>query len=833
MQTTSHPLLGLSHQEVANRQATGQGNDVPLQSSRTYWDIFRDNLFTFINWVYFFLSLVLLALGRVSDVVVVASIVLLNVIINIVQEIRAKRKLDDIALLTRPKATVIRAGQEQVIDLGEIVVGDVLVVRPGDQVAVDGPLLTADEIRVDESLLTGESDLIAKQVGDTLYSGSFCVSGTACYEADKVGSESLASKMTAEARQFRKVLTPLQRQINTLIRLLLGLAIVLGLVTLLRMILGVSSFTSGIQNLVVIVGLVPVGLYFMITLTYALGAVKIARQSALVQQANAVESISNVDIMCIDKTGTLTANRIFLQTVIPLDSTEPGELHHLLGDYAASAAASNKTNDALLQAEPRAKRPVKREIPFNSAYKWSGIAFEESPGMYIMGAPEVLATALPATAAEKLQPYIADGANQGLRVLLFAHSATVVDQEDAEGNPILPPLTPLAVLYFGDELREGVHKTLAEFRQADVQVKVISGDNPATVAALAKQAGLGDDILAVSGQILAQMDGAAFDQAAEENTIFGRITPEQKAKLVKSFQERGHYVAMMGDGVNDVLSLKQANVGVAMESGSQATRSVADIVLLNDSFSALPKIFLEGQRIRNGVADITKLFMVRILAFSAVIVAIGMITLSFPISIKTGTIVTFFTVGIPPFFVTLWAKPKPFKTDHGDPFLHFVLPATITLSLASILLYLLFLAENIGPILALLSGQLTLEEVGRQITRADIIRAQRIAEAALVTMQVLGGLFLLPFLKPPTRTWVGGAPLSRDWRFTILAVVLMLAYGVILLVPGLRNFFELYPLESHEYAGIFGIAIIWAAVLRFVWRRSLLDRFLGIALNPF
>jgi len=833
MQTTSHPLSGLSHPEVANRQAAGQDNDVPLQSSRTYWDIFRDNLFTFINWVYFFLSLVLLALGRVSDVVVVASIVLLNVIINIVQEIRAKRKLDDIALLTRPRATVIRAGQEQVIDLGEIVVGDVLVVRPGDQVAVDGPVLTADEIRVDESLLTGESDLITKQVGDTLYSGSFCVSGTACYEAEKVGSESLASKMTAEARQFRKVLTPLQRQINTLIRLLLGLAIVLGLVTLLRMILGVSSFTSGIQNLVVIVGLVPVGLYFMITLTYALGAVKIARQSALVQQANAVESISNVDIMCIDKTGTLTANRIFLQTIIPLDSTELGELHRLLGDYAASAAASNKTNDALLQAEPRAKRPVKREIPFNSAYKWSGIAFEESPGMYILGAPEVLATALPATTAEALQTHIADGANQGLRVLLFARSATVVDQEDAEGNPILPPLTPLAVLYFGDELREGVHKTLAEFRQADVQVKVISGDNPATVAALAKQAGLGDDILAVSGQTLAQMDGAAFDQAAEENTIFGRITPEQKAKLVKSFQERGHYVAMMGDGVNDVLSLKQANVGVAMESGSQATRSVADIVLLKDSFSALPKIFLEGQRIRNGVADITKLFMVRILAFAAVIVAIGMITLSFPISIKTGTIVTFFTVGIPPFFVTLWAKPKPFKTDHGDPFLHFVLPATITLSLASILLYLLFLAENIGPILALLSGQLSLEEVGRQITRADIIRAQRIAEAALVNMQVLGGLFLLPFLKPPTRTWVGGAPLSRDWRFTILAVVLMLAYGVILLVPGLRNFFELYPLESHEYVGIFGIAIIWAAVLRFVWRHSLLDRFLGITLNPF
>ncbi|HIK45020.1 MAG TPA: HAD hydrolase family protein, partial [Leptolyngbyaceae cyanobacterium M65_K2018_010] len=292
-------------------------------------------------------------------------------------------------------------------------------------------------------------------------------------------------------------------------------------------------------------------------------------------------------------------------------------------------------------------------------------------------------------------------------------------------------------------------------------------------------------------------------------------------------------VAMMGDGVNDVLSLKQANVGVAMESGSQATRTVADIVLLNDSFSALPKIFLEGQRIRNGVADITKLFMVRIFAFAMVIVAIGMVTLSFPLGIKTGTIVTFFTVGLAPFFVTLWAQPRRVEVTQGNPFLHFVLPATLTLSLASILLYLIFLADNIGPVLAWLSGQISLEEVGQQITRAEFIRAQRIAEAALVTMQVWGGLLLLPFLKPPSRAWVGGEPLSRDWRYGILAVILFVAYGVILGVPGLRNFFEIYPLGLPQYLGIGGVAVVWAWVLRFTWRNRLLDRFLGITLSPF
>lgn len=824
------PPTGLTTQEAAQRQANGQGNDIPLKSSRTYWDIFRDNLFTFINGVYFFLSLVLLSLGRVSDVLVVAFIVSLNVIINIVQEIRAKRKLDNIALLTRPQATVIRDGQEQAIDLTNIVVGDLLVLKPGDQVAVDGPLVQG-EVKVDESLLTGESDLVAKQGGDEVFSGSFCVSGSALYEAEKVGRESLASKMTAEAKQFRRVLTPLQRRINTLIRLLLGLAIVLGVITLLRVILGVTSLTAGIQNLVVIVGLVPIGLYFMITLTYALGAVNIAQQSALVQQSNAVESISNVDIMCIDKTGTLTANRIFLQSIRPLGELDEPELRRRLGDYAASAAASNKTNDALIQAEPRDRRPVQREIPFSSAYKWSGIAFADRPGMEILGAPEILAAALPNP--DRVKDAIAEGAAQGLRVLLFAHSATVVDTEDETGNPVLPPLQPLAILYFGDELREGVHQTLGEFRQAAVQVKVISGDNPDTVAALAKQAGLGDDILAISGQDLAHLDDASFIQAAEDNTIFGRITPEQKAKLVESLQDRGHYVAMMGDGVNDVLSLKQANVGVAMESGSQATRSVADIVLLKDSFSALPKIFLEGQRIRNGVEDITKLFMVRIFAFAVVIVAVGMITLSFPLGIKTGTLITFFIAGIPPFFVTLWAKPQRHTYTQGDPFLHFVLPATLTLSLASIVLYLVFLADNVGPILDWLTGQISLNVVVSQITRADIIRAQQIAESGLVTLQLIGGLLLLIFLKPPTRFWTGGAPLSRDWRFTALAGLLLVAYGIVLAVPPLRDFFELYPLYPITQVGIALGAMVWALVLRFTWRRKLLDRFFGITISPF
>ncbi len=828
---TTTSILGLSDREAAKRRAAGQGNDVPLQTSRTYWDILRDNLFTFINGVYFFLSLILIALGRASDVVVLAFVILLNVVVNVVQEIRAKQKLDKIALVTRPQAAVMREGQERVIDPNEIVVGDVLVVRPGDQIVVDGSVVGDGTMKVDESLLTGESDLIPKRQGDPVYSGSFCVSGTACYEAEKVGAESLASKMTAEARKFRKSLTPLQRQINLIIRLLLGTAILLAATTGLQMLLQVTPITRGVQNLAVIIGLVPSGLYLMITLAYTFGAVRIAQQNALIQQANAVESISNVDVMCLDKTGTLTANRINLQAVFPIALERP-KLEAILADYAASTAASNKTNDAIALALPGVQRSVKVEVPFGSAHKWSAIAFGDREGVYVLGAPEILGMAITLTADQ--QDTIRAGADQGLRVLLFAHSPTVTTMQDANGNPVLPPqLRAIGILYFGDELRPDARQTLEEFRQAGIQIKVISGDNPVTVAALAKQAGLSDDIVAVSGQELAQMDEAQFHQMAEKSTIFGRITPEQKARLVKSLQARGHYVAMMGDGVNDVLSLKQANVGIAMESGSQATRGVADIMLIKDSFSALPKTFLEGQRIRNGIEDISKLFMVRIFSFILLIIAIGMTTLSFPFGIKSSTIVTFLTVGIPPFFVTLWATPGKRDQTAGNPFLHFVVPATLSLSFISALVYLYFFAGNLQPVLQWLSGSLSFEQLTVLVSPKELNLARSQAETGLITVQVFAGLLLIPFLKPPSPAWVGGAPLIRDRRFAILSLLVFLLFLLILFVPPLSRFFELASLNPTAIFSLGLVAILWAIVVRFMWRHSTIDRFLGIKISPF
>lgn len=837
-------LQGLTEQDAAARRAAGQGNDLPLQSSRTYADIFRDNLFTFINIVLFLISLVLIVLGRVDDVGVIAFVISTNAIVNIYQEIRAKRKLDRIALVTRPKVTLIREGQEKVTDPNDIVVGDLLIVHPGDQIVVDGSVVGDGEVNMDESLLTGESDLIAKQAGDLLYSGSFCVSGTAYYTAEKVGKDSYANQLTAGAKTFRRVLTPLQKEINFIVRLLLVAAIFIWLLAGISLLIGLTPFAQTVENAAVIAGLVPSGLFLMITLAYALGSVRLADRNALIQQSNAVESLSNVNVMCLDKTGTLTANRIQLRSVYPIGISE-SELRSLLGDYAASTSASNKTNDAIAQACLGKKRPIHEEVPFASAYKWSAIAFAEFKSQnsefriqdakyptFVLGAPDILVASVPLEADQR--QVIQSAAAEGLRVLLFAYTLTWTQMRSPDANqPQLPPdLKPLGVLLFGDELRPRVQETLSRFQNNGIQVKVISGDNPQTVAALAAQAGVGTEqmpIKIISGPELAELDDAQFVQAATEATIFGRITPEQKARLVKALQKSGNYVAMMGDGVNDVPSLKQANVGIAMESGSQITRGVADMILMQDSFEALPDAFSEGQRIRNSIHDVTKISLVRVFAFVLLMLTTVMAGLIFPITIKYNAIMTLLTEGVPTLGVTVWAKPgQPTKGGLLRSVMFFVVPAMALLALFSLLVYLGAAATQVVPLVRLIEGQMTMQQLSEVATLDKLLTVLSFARNVLLTFLVFCCLLVLLFLKPPTRFWTGGAPLSGDWRYTGMALLMLILYGVLLAVPGLRNFFDLQVLSAVEYLLIALIAFIWALLLRSAWRYRWLERFLQI-----
>ncbi|MBM0740594.1 HAD-IC family P-type ATPase [Phormidium sp. CLA17] len=815
-------LQGLSDREVIARRADGKGNNIPRSSSRPYRQIFNENLFTFINAAFFTISLVMFLLGRVGDGILVAVVIFGGVLVNIGQEIWAKRKLDEIALLHRPKAIVIREGKERSVDPSEIVLGDVLVLLPGDQILVDGAIIGNGRIEVDESLLTGESDSIPKMVGVPVYSGSFCVSGTACYQAEKVGTDTVAHKLMTGARAFRQVLTPVQHEINVVIRVFLLIACFLWILVGISFLSRSYSLNDVIQRAAVIAGLVPAGLLLAITLAYGLGAVRMIGEDVLIQQANAVESLSNVDILCLDKTGTLTTNQIELQEIYPIGVDEE-ELRSLLGIYAASTIAGNKTNDAIANTYPGVVMDAIAEVPFSSVRKWSALAFDATatdvsylaPGTYVLGAPEFLMSL--AGVSPDVADYIEDGIQQGLRVVMFAHSPEKIAPKE-NSTPELPlDLKPLGLLRFSDQLRPEAKQTLDGFAEAGIEVKIISGDNPKTVAALAKQAGLGEDIEVVSGQELALMDQVQFIQTALTSTVFGRITPDQKADLVRGLRRRGKYVAMIGDGVNDVLALKQANLAIAMESGSKATRSVADIVLLKDSFAALPHTFLEGQRIRNGIQDVMKLFLVRTFCVTLLVFATAIVTDSFPLQNKQSAIVALVGVGFPTMFIPVWAKAGAIpRRSMVRGILHFVIPATLTLTLVALFVYLFYL------VVAILDLQPNLD-----LLQVDYATPR----SALVTILIMGELLLLPFLKPPTQFWVGGEPLSGDWRYTIVAIALLGIYFLILAVPPFRNFFELQPLSLWSYLFLAFVAFEWCLILRAIWRSRFLDRFLGIDLG--
>ncbi|BAS55451.1 HAD superfamily ATPase [Leptolyngbya boryana NIES-2135] len=800
-------LPGLSDREVRDQQLAGNTNDVKLPTSRSYARILQENLFTFVNAVFFAISGVFILLQRPSDAVFVAVIIFSGVVIGIVQEIWAKQKLDEIALLNRPHATVIRNGQEVNIDPCAIVLGDVLVLRPGDQVLVDGQIVGEGRVEIDESLLTGESDLIVKVAEKPVYSGSFCVSGTACYEAQKVGADTVAYQLTVGAREFRQVYTPLQAEINLIIRILLLLASFLWLLVGISFISRSQTLNEVVQRAAVIAGLIPAGLLLAITLAYAMGAIRMLGQNVLIQQTNAVESLSNIDVLCLDKTGTLTTNQIELHSLHPLGIPEE-ELKWLIGDFAASTASGNRTSEAVLIACSGYAKPIRNEIPFSSARKWSAIAFENLPGTYVMGAPEILMKSIAVT--DEILNYIDEQVNQGFRVVLFAHT-------EFEIETTLPPLNPLGILCFSDQLRPSAQETLQGFVKAGITLKIISGDNPQTVAALAKQAGFTDEVRVISGAELAQMDDAQFVQAARNYNVFGRITPQQKAQLVRSLRRSGSYVAMTGDGVNDVLSLKQANLGIAMESGSKATRSIADIVLLKDTFEALPHTFLEGQRIQNGIRDVVKLFMVRLSCVALLIFAIAIVSDSFPLLNKHSAIVTLIGVGIPTTFIPIWAQPGECqKRSLVRSMLHFVIPATITITLVSLTVYLFYLvsaALDLPPNIGL--------------TKIEF----NIPRTALVTILVFCELLLIPFLKPPTTAWVGGEPLSGDWRYTWVALALLVVYLLILFIPPLRTFFELSQISVQDCLFLGLVALEWGLIVRLAWRTRFLDRFLGVDLE--
>lgn len=809
LQTT--PLCGLSTREVNAQRAAGKSAHMPAPTNRTYAQIIREDVLPPINILLFILCAALLLLGQISEALVSAGTVLFNVLVSVVQQIRAKRALDHIALLTRPRATVLRDGQAQEVDPAELVQGDLLVLSAGDQVMADGPVVGEGQSELDESLLTGESEPIIKRAGDQLSSGSFCLSGTVRYRAEHLGVESVAGRLTTQARAFQRSATPLQQQITVVIQALLLIALYIEIVLLLIALVNQTAMVDVVRMSVIVVGIVPIGLLLATSVAYALGAFRLASESILVQRLSAVESLSNVDVLCLDKTGTITTNTLALERLSPLNCSE-ADLRRLLALYVTHASSCNATTLAIAQACPASTDrllPVHEEVAFSSARKWSALAIAEVPeqGVYVLGAPEILAPTLVGTQAS--WPFVQEEAHAGRRVLLFAFTPMIAPLHSSDVRPILPVgLQPLGLLSLRDELRPEVQHTLAAFASVGVQIKLLSGDHPQTVAALARQVGITGTEQAISGDELEQMDEVQLLQVSEDATIFGRISPQQKERLIKTMRSHGHSVAMIGDGVNDLLALKQANPGIAMESGSQATRGIADLVLLDDSFAALPLAFAEGQRIRNGMESALKLFLTRVMLLALLLLTIPLIG-AFPFAPKQKALVTFETISIMAVALAAWARPgPPSRRGLGYLLLHFALPAAVTLSLVAFGVYLLaFLQAS---------------------QQAGWAHAQMLAQSALTTFAVCSGLLLVPFAAPPARWWVTESTHTGDRRPALLAAGMLVVYLLVIAIAPLRTFFSLAVLEPIDYLLIGAAALIWSIIQRWLWRTHVLERLLHL-----
>ncbi|MGY1813790.1 HAD-IC family P-type ATPase [Blastococcus sp. SYSU D00820] len=819
------PPVGLTAAEAAARLRRGEGNGAGHGSSRTVARILRTNVFTFYNTILFTIGAALLALGRYNDAFISVGTGLLNAALSAAQEIRAKRKLDRLQLLGRSPVQAVRDGRDTEVPPEAVVRGDVLHLRPGDQVVIDGPLLDDSRLEVDESLLTGESEPLPKRPGDALLSGSFVVSGEGFQLAEAVGAASYANRLTAEARELTVESTPLQRRIEFVVRLQMALVVLMSVTILVQAALEGLPLVRVVQTSAVLSGLVPYGLFLLVAVAYTAGAVRSSTQGALVQRVNAVESVSHVDVVCLDKTGTLTTGRLDLAEVQPLDGADPAAVRTVLGSFARSVSLPNLTTAALAAALPGEPwTSVREEVPFSSSLRWSALATDDAA--WVLGAPDALGVSAPEVDA---------WTGEGLRVLVLARAREAV-LRGPDGRPRLPALAPVALVALADELRPDVRETVTRLTREGIALKVVSGDDPRTVASLARQAGFAV-ATPVTGAELDGLPDAEFDTAVAEATVFGRIAPEQKQRIVASLRRQGRYVAMIGDGVNDARALKQAQVGVAMRSGSAVTREVADIVLTDDSFAALLPAQQEGRRIISGIQTSMQLFFARVVTQGLVILGVTMLGLGFPYSpAQVG--LTLLTVGVPTLFLTAWARP-----ELPDPHLlanlgRFVVPASILTAAGGTAVYTWLytrvsegLTEARAPadVVSEFEGYTGLRYGDAGFTEAAATIG---AQTGLSTFVAVASFLLVLFLRPPFRLFAAWTAPVADKRPALLVVGLFAALAGVLFIPALSDYFGLTGPAAPVFDTVLPALALWFVMLSLAFRYRLLERVLGLDRLP-
>ncbi len=776
----SEKLVGLSSAEVEERVRRGQVNRVRRSDAAEYLDIVLRNLFTLFNALVLPAAVALVLLGEWKGAVAVTGMVTINTILGLVQEIRAKRHLDQLTLLAEVRARAVRDGKEAEVPAGDVVLGDAILIRAGEPVVADGEVHESQFLEVDEALLTGESDPVPRRPGERLLSGSFCVAGEGAYRADRVGAGAFAHSTAAEARSYRYVASPLQRGINRIIEVLTGVAVVLsGLYVGLHFVRPGFDETELVQSIAAtITSMVPQGLVLMATLAFTLGAVRMSRRGAVVQRLSAVESMAAVDVLCMDKTGTLTTNRLRLSRVSPLPPGRPEEeVRGLLRLFAsASLDRDNKTLQALCNALGTAAVELLDQVPFKSQNRYSAVRVRAGDGEHVLalGAPEALGPKLIGEGAGGWQDAWKELKATGLRLLLFAESGR---REPFNGSLDGFPLRPLALIALSDELRPEAGTVLEAFAAQGVRFKIISGDNPDTVRAtvghlnlpLAKEQ-------VVSGD---QFAAADKDRLIESHSVFGRVSPRQKVEIVEALQRRGDNVAMIGDGVNDVLPIKRADLGIAMGEGSRAAKTVAGLVLETNNFDLLPETLEEGRTILRNIRRSSKLFLLKNVYTLILILGFMLLGGEFPYLPQQVTLLNLLTIGIPAFVITLSrersaaATKRPFLREVGS----FVLRSGIVIGVAGLLL---------------LQGV-------RFVYPGEVELHRTLLLSALV---LLGVTALLRAL-----TDGEDRPLVGDRRFRWLAVGALPVYALAMYLPPVARFFELVPLGLREWAVVLAVVV--------------------------
>lgn len=681
---------GLTAAQVRQRIETGQVNHVPAAPSRTISQILRANILTRFNLLMLALLAVVLACRAWKDALF-GGVIVANAAVGIVQELRAKWTLDKLAVLSAPKAVVVRDGEISDIAINDIVMDDIVDLRSGLQVVADAIVVTADGLEVDESLLTGESDPVVKQVGDELMSGSFVVAGSGRARVDKVGADAYAAKLAEEARRFTLSTSELRQSIDRIVTWV-GWAIVpTGAVLFWSQL---RTTNDSVQRALVsatggVVAMVPEGLILLTSVAFAVGVVRLARQRTLVQELPAIETLARVDVICLDKTGTITSGEMSLADIDYLDlaggdgaaGADRATIEGALAAISWSDPNPNPTQAALRTGfeQPTSEWAPSATIAFSSSRKWMAMSFD-GRGSWVFGAPEMV---LEGAAWDAVSARVNEEARSGRRVLALGHSDAALSGEELPAG-----LQCAALVMIEDTIRDDAEETLAFFDEQGVVIKVISGDNPITVAAVAQRAGVPDAENVADARDLPEGDLDALATVVEATTVFGRVKPHQKREMVAALQSRGHVVAMTGDGVNDVLALKDADVGIAMASGSEATRAVAQLVLLDSNFSGLPKVVDEGRRVINNLVRVASLFLTKTTYAVLIAIITGIAGIRYPFLPRQLTMIGTLTIGLPSFFLALAPNTDRVEGDFFAKVARIAVPSGIVIAAATMISYL-------------------------------------------------------------------------------------------------------------------------------------------------